>query len=220
MEAQWFEKEIQYKRQLFHTENMNHMINNLRSQRHDFNNHMGCVSGLINMSKFQEAKEYIEKLTMETNEYNEIVNTNNPILTSLLNMKITEVKKEKIKVDINIDIDKDININIEYIDMSIILGNILDNAIEACQKVVEGQRYVEIDIKVKMNNLIIQVINSKSNKIHLKLETGNKKFTTKKDDENHGFGLRNVVQIVEKYSGIVKIEDKISTFIINIAIPI
>lgn len=218
MEAQWYDKEIRYKRQIFHTENMNHMINNLKAQRHDFNNHIGCIYGLINMSKFQETKEYIEKLTKETNEYNEIINTNNPILASLLNMKIAKAKKEKIKVDINIDIDKDIDI--EYIDMSIILGNILDNAIEGCQEIVEDQRYIEIDISLKMNNLIIKVINSKSDKIHLEVKTCNKKFTTKKDTENHGFGLRNVLQIVEKYRGIVKMEDKISTFIVNIAIPI
>ncbi|SHK58996.1 sensor histidine kinase [Paramaledivibacter caminithermalis] len=217
-EIEWNLKEREYKRQTFYMKNMDDMFKNIRAQRHDFNHHIGCIYGLINMEEFEKIKEYIEKLTKETAEYNEIINVGNPILASLLNTKITKAKKKKIKVDIDIDINT--NISIECIDISIIIGNLLDNAIEACEKVEEDNRYIEVNIYTKMNNLIIKVANSKLSEIELERKINNEGFTTKSDAENHGFGLTNIKQTVEKYRGIIKIEDESNIFKINIAIPI
>ncbi|SKC89083.1 sensor histidine kinase [Maledivibacter halophilus] len=217
-EVQWSIKEKEYKRQEFYMKNMDDMLKNLRAQRHDFNNHIECIYGLISIKKFEKAKEYIEKLTNETNEHNQIINAGNPILASLLNVKITKARKNNIEVDTKIDINT--NISIEYIDISIIIGNLLDNAIEACEKIEEDNRLIEVDIYTKMNNLIIKVANSKPSQKSLEEKINNKGFTTKTDTENHGFGLTNIKQTVEKYRGIIKIEDKSDIFKVNIAIPI
>jgi signal transduction histidine kinase len=221
-EVEWNSKERAYKRQTFYIKNMDDMFKNLRAQRHDFNHHIGCIYGLINMEQFEKTKEYIEELTKETTEYNEIINVGNPILASLLNTKITKAKKKKIEVDIDIDINTNINTNIsiKYIDISIIIGNLLDNAIEACDNVEEDNRYIEVNIYNKMNNLIIKVANSKLSQKEPEEKMNNKGFTTKADTQNHGFGLANIKQTIEKYKGIIKIEDESNIFKINIAIPI
>ncbi|MCG8541518.1 MAG: GHKL domain-containing protein [Clostridia bacterium] len=217
-EVIWSLKEREYKRQEFYIKNMGDMFKTLKGQRHDFNNHVGCIYGLMRMDKFAEARVYIEKLTKEANEYNEIVNANNPILTSLLNIKITKAKKKGIEVETNVDMNKDISI--EYIDLSIIMGNLLDNAIEAYEHIKEGNRYIEVDIYTKVNNLIIKVTNRKPSEIKLQEKINKEGFTTKEDIQNHGFGLKNIRQVVSKYKGIIKIEDEGDIFKVNIAIPI
>ncbi len=214
----WNFREKEYKRQEFYIKNIDDMLKALKGQKHDFNNHMGCIYGLMRMNKLVEAKEYIEKLTKETNEYNEIINANNPILTSLLNIKITKAKKKGIEVQTNIDMNKDISI--EYIDLSIIIGNLLDNAIEAYEGIKDGNRYIEVNIYTKVNNLIIKVTNRKPSEIKLQGKIEKEGFTTKEDMQNHGFGLKNIRQVVSKYKGIIKVEDEGNMFKVNIAIPI
>lgn len=217
-EAEWNLREREYKRQNFYIKNMDEMLKNLRAQRHDFNNHINCLYGLISMKEFEKTKKYIERLTEETKEYNEIINVGNPILTSLLNVKMTQAKNKKIKIEASIEISEELSI--EYIDLSIIIGNLLDNAIEASENMEVDDKYIEVNIYTKMNNLIIKVINMKQREIELKGKINKEKFTTKQDTENHGFGLKNIRQVVEKYRGIIKIEDEGDIFKINIAIPI
>lgn len=96
------------------------------------------------------------------------------------------------------------------------MGNLLDNAIEACEKASENSRLIRVDIYTKMNNLIIKVANSKPSQNPLEEKINNKGFTTKTETENHGFRLTNIKQTVEKYRGIIKIEDKSDIFTLNI----
>lgn len=80
--------------------------------------------------------------------------------------------------------------------------------------------FIQVNIYTKMNNLIIKVINTKKEEIELNENIKKVAFTTKQDPKNHGFGLRNIKQVVEKYRGITKVEDEGDIFKINIAIPI
>ncbi|MGB7603954.1 MAG: GHKL domain-containing protein [Lutisporaceae bacterium] len=217
-EAEWQLKEQEYKRQVFYVDNTQAMLKSINSQRHDFNNHINCLYGLLKLNKGKEAEEYIERLVDEINEFNIVVDAGNPILTALLNTKLMIAQKDKIYMEVDVDLPE--KMNIESIDLSIIVGNLLDNALEACKGEDLAYKYIEVDMNIRNNNLIIKVCNSKSSGIKADLCNNKVNYTSKKDASNHGFGLNNIRQAVEKYDGIVKFEDKGECFISNIAIPI
>lgn len=217
-EAEWQLKENEYKRQMFYTANTQDMLKSINAQRHDFNNHINCLYGLLKLNKVKEAQEYIGKLIDEINEFNIIVDAGNPVLTALLNTKIMIAHREKVYMEAEVHIPEEMGI--ESIDLSIIMGNLLDNALEACRKVELENKYIEVDMQIKNSNLIIKVCNSKSESINVDLSSENGSFTSKTDASNHGFGLNNIRQAVDKYHGIVKFEDHGECFIANIAIPV
>lgn len=217
-EAEWQLKEQEYKRQVFYVENTQAMLKSINSQRHDFNNHINCLYGLLKLNKGKEATEYIERLVDEINEFNIVVDAGNPILTALLNTKLTIAQRDKIYMEVDVNLPE--KMGIESIDLSIIVGNLLDNAIEACNRETLDSKYIEVDMNIRNENLIIRVCNSKSSEIKADLYNDKDNFTSKEDSANHGFGLNNIRQAVEKYDGIVKFEDNGENFVSNIAIPI
>ncbi|WP_425449766.1 sensor histidine kinase [Dethiothermospora halolimnae] len=215
-EIEWKIKEESYKQQTFYINNITEVNDTLRSQRHDFNHHLSCIYGLLELNKLDEARNYVNNLVEQVNEFKTIVKTNNPIISALLNFKLKLAQNNGIKVNTQIDLPP--NIHIEDIDLSIIIGNTIDNAIEACKKVTE-EPYINIEIYPIRQNIIIKVINPKHSDYRIEENMKQDKFTTKEDKENHGYGLSNIRYIVEKYNGILRIETKNKQFKVNIALP-
>jgi sensor histidine kinase regulating citrate/malate metabolism len=92
------------------------------------------------------------------------------------------------------------------VDLCLILGNLLENAVEAASK-FDGQRYLKVKVKFEKGNLLIQVKNSHQEKIqHIRSDVWK---STKVDSANHGIGLQSVRRTVDKYHGTFLIEDTI-----------
>lgn len=208
-EVEWKLKESEYKRQLTYIKSMEDLTYNLRSQRHDFNHHIGCIYGLLQTNNISDAKVYTEKLVSAMQETNTIVNIDNAIISSILNFKLAIAKSKNIYLEVDVKIPKELSI--DSTDISIILGNALDNAIEACEQCEE--KNIAIKMYIQSDHLIIKICNSKNiDFINPSLDT------TKADKENHGFGIENIRYVVEKYDGLLKIEDLGEKFLINIAL--
>lgn len=216
-EAEWMIKETEYKRQMFYTENLNNMLKSISAQRHDYNNHINCIYGLIKLNKSKEAIEYIENLVEDITKFNYIIDIENPVLSALVNAKLTQAQREKVYMEADIDIPVDINI--QPIDLCIIIGNLLDNSIEACG--IEGveHKYIELDARLENESLKINVLNSKSEVVKADVAESEKRFTSKKDKDRHGFGLKNIRETVSKYGGETKISDLGDRFEVTIEIP-
>lgn len=217
-EVEWSIKENEYEKQLFYIKNVEEILQSLKAQRHDFRHHISCLYGLIKLNKIEKTEKYIENLTEEIVKLDQIIDINNPIISSLLNIKVMEAKKNYI--DINLHIDLKEKIMIEHIDLSIILGNLIDNSIESCINANINNKFIDIRLYTKKDNFIIKITNSKCKDIQIDNNILRVNSTTKEDTENHGFGLYNVTKTIEKYNGIIKIEDKLNTFIVSIGIPI
>ncbi|MDF2530548.1 MAG: hypothetical protein K0Q65_129 [Clostridia bacterium] len=216
-EAEWLVQETEYKRQMFYIKNIEDMLKSIKAQRHDFINHINCIYGLLQLNKPEEAKKYIDRLAKEALVFNNIIDTGNPVLSALLSTKIPVAERNNVQIYTDIRLPE--KITIEPIDISIIIGNLLDNALEACVEMDHDDKSIELEVYTRNNNLIIKVKNSKSQLVKtdaVHLEGG---FTSKTDKENHGFGLFNIKQAVHKYDGMVKFEDKGCFFLSNIAIP-
>ncbi|MGV8145691.1 MAG: sensor histidine kinase [Alkaliphilus sp.] len=212
----WNMKEKEHKNQEFYIKNMKDILQTIKAQRHDFNNFMSTLYGMMQIEKYDEAKKFITKLGNDISCMNEIIETNHPVITAIINIKRQRAISEKVDMEIFTELPE--KISVDYIDLSIILGNLLDNALEACKGVQEEERVIELFMIIRGKYLIIKVANSKTNEVKLDEINILGRFTTKKDSENHGFGLNNIKQVVNQYNGIIKIEDEGNNFKVDIAL--
>lgn len=211
-------KEDEIRKNDFYIKNMEDILTTIKGQRHDMNNHLNTIYGLMETENFNEAKIYISSLNQSISFINEIIETNNPTISSLLNIKNSRAIKNKIKFKLEINIPR--NINIKDVDISIVLNNLIDNALEACEAVDENKRLIDLKMNIKDSYLIIMIKNSKDQNVKVEMESIFADYTTKENHGNHGLGLKNVKLIVNKYDGLINIKDEGDMFAVNVALLI
>lgn len=185
--------------------------NHLQEQRkltHDFQNHLYTLQELLQNPKHTEdALTYIEQLTGKNEVKIQIVHTKNPIIDALLNQKYTLCKKEQIPIFFELN---DLHtFEIEQEKLVVILSNILDNAIESCQK-QNAERYIKVKFLTGDSGTILSVQNTADIRNIIDF----KGVTTKANPLLHGYGLKNALQAVEDSGGVGEIscEDKVFQF--------
>lgn len=205
--------EENYKQQLYYMENLEQLIYKLKSERHDFNNHLGVVYSLLEGNEGASARAYTKNLVAAAEEYQTIVNIPYSMIRAMLNYKLSSAKEAGIDLRLNIHVPEKLNLG-EY-DLTIILGNLLDNAMEACRHIVEGPQFIALNLHYKPNYLILHMENPMQADRPLPEGTAR---TTKADTENHGFGLKNIEYLVNRHNGLMKIESETNLFKVNIAL--
>ncbi|QUH24715.1 sensor histidine kinase [Serpentinicella alkaliphila] len=216
-EMLWEMKEKEYKNQLVYTKSIEEMFDTMKAQKHDFNNYISTIYGLIYLDKIAEAKEYLKSLAERVSWNSRIIDINHPIIAALINVKMERALRDNIDMEIDVNIPKELPYDL--IDLTVVLGNLLDNAIEACLKKEENERYIFANIYIKETNFIIKIVNSKLADVFVCNEN-KERYTTKEDSTNHGYGLFNIKQVVKKYEGSIKIQDLENEFSVKIALPI
>ena len=167
-----------------------------RKKVHDFKNSMECIRGLLKSNRYEEAQEYLGQMTENWIEEIDYINTNHPIVDSIINQKFKQAKRKGIPLLLSINDLR--NLKMEDEDIVILLGNLLDNAIEASEKVEINPKWIKVRFLVQKENIIISVRNPVSELI--KMENG-KIISTKNNKEEHGIGLKNIKSVVDKYGG-------------------
>lgn len=181
----------------------------LRKISHDIKNRLLPLIDL-NEENIEFAKATIQSLFDEYSNIEGEIFTKNNALNSICKIKLVSAKSLNIKVIYEIDLPEVINIS--YGDMGIVFGNLLDNAIEACEWVEEDLRFIDLKVKLFNDCMLVTLENSKHP--DYKVDKGFK--TIKKDKVSHGFGMRSIRDIVNKYEGTLEAEDLKDRFRINI----
>jgi signal transduction histidine kinase len=187
----------------------------VRNLYHDINNHICFIDNLKNNSK--EVNEYVNNLKDEIKEFKSIYNTGNMILDIIINEKSELCTKKGIKFICDINFSK-ANF-IKPIDISSIFANILDNAIEACDKIHDENinKYIRIKGTITKSFFVLKCENSKVNIITI---NKNRLLTDKRDKFIHGIGVQSIKSSLEKYKGEILFEDEKDKFMLNIYIPL
>lgn len=182
---------------------------------HDINNHICCIDNLKNNSK--EIDEYVNNLKDEIKDFKSIYNTGNMILDIIINEKNTLCTEKGIKLICDINFSK-VNF-IKPIDISSIFANILDNAMEACDKISDENinKYIKVKGTIAKSFFVLKCENSKVNSIKI---NKNILLTDKMDKFMHGIGIQSVKSSLQKYNGELLFEDQKDKFILNIYIPL
>ncbi len=189
--------------------------NENRMLSHDFKNHMLAVRQLIQENQNKEALEYIVTYINRSLTINRRVESGCNIVDIIVNSKIAEAEEKKI--EFTYDIGQLGSINIQDIDMCALLANLLDNAIEACERLESKGRWIYLKIKREKHMLIIWIENSIIDDKKQK-----EKFfqTSKKDKIIHGLGIKSVNNVVQKYDGYKEYEIEKNIFRMYISLPL
>ena len=208
-ENNYLQKQI--RNNLYYYSNIKNKSNKLKSFRHDMKNHFVAISYLLEGGRIEEAKKYVSALNEHIIESSEIIDSGNYILDAIITEKKIRAEKMGISFSINLNIKPDIRI--DPVDWCVIFGNILDNALEACSNLQNGEKKIIVDLKTGGNLFIINIWNSFDGKI-IKGKSGYK--TRKLNKEYHGFGLKNIIESIKKYEGTYNIDTTENMFKISI----
>lgn len=185
----------------------------VRHLRHDMKNHLNVIRTFLRNEEYNHAEQYLLELNQEFVP-NVRVYCPNSIVNAVLNNKEQLAEESGIPCDFQIDLAE--SPAIEDIDLCSLLGNTLDNAIEACRKIPElSGRSISVKARSKNGFFSYEIRNTKVNDVVKK----NGSFVTdKKDSDSHGIGLKAVKSIVEKYNGTMEISYDANTFCIVLMI--
>lgn len=178
----------------------------LRDAKHNMKNNLVSILAYAENRQHEKIIGFINEIMEESGmAIAAISNSGNIVIDSLIGYWYVTAKKKKI--DFKTDICIPMMLPFKGADICLILGNLLENAVEAAQK-VDGKKYIEIKMKYDKNNILLSVTNSYSGKL---LKTKDHRLkSTKTDTENHGVGLASVYRAVAKYCGTVIIDDSVS----------
>ncbi|WP_054738490.1 sensor histidine kinase [Cellulosilyticum ruminicola] len=169
-----------------------------RKMGHDFNNHISCIDMLLQMGNIERAREYIAKMNQNYSKYYAGISVNHEIADAIMNEKYLKAQKSHIDFLVEGQFEA---LNIDEMDFCIILGNSLDNAIEAAMRIEdEAERYIEVKIENTKSVTCITVLNSMKEIA----QEGKRLLTTKKDKEHHGIGINSMQAAAMRNNGEIK----------------
>ncbi len=183
-----------------------------RAGRHDYKNHLVTLRGLIATDETAEALSYIETLISENSGGRGSISCGNAIINSILNAKAQEMKEKNIRFKNDSAVPR--RLNLQPSQLTMILSNLLDNAIAAAERC--SFSYIDLQLKHSKGNLVIMIKNPYEGEI---IKDGANYLTTKKDTQNHGIGLKSVLQSVNRLNGTVEIEHDGGVFTVFVMVP-
>lgn len=216
-EAKMQEVKLQYERTQSQMKLYQDMEQNYRRQKrlmHDYKNQLNTVQGLLAKNQTEEARTYIEKLTGEIKKNGDYVDTNHAVVNVVLNQKYQCALMKGITMIMAVNDLSGLTISEE--ETVTLLVNLLDNAIEACEK-TESERIIKFKMLIEKRELLLAVGNPVKEPVVIK---GNRVLSTKKDDGNHGIGLLNVDSVIKKNGGTSAIKCSGGWFWFSAIIPL
>lgn len=205
-----------YQRELIdiHYREVDTMYRKMRGWRHDYRSHIGTMKALLKSGALDELERYLDMLDTDLKTVDAAVKTGNPMADAILNSKLSLAAEKNVPVKTSVQIP--VRLSISELDLCVILGNLLDNAIEASLALPEEQRMVRVYMDTKESRLYISVTNLCAGKKQKKL--GNRYESTKGD--GHGFGLVRIDSIVERYGGYLSRNSEDGAFTTEILLPL
>ncbi len=189
--------------------------NNIRKLNHDIRNHMLSIKNLLINDRKEDAVDYVNDILQIQEKHNYKIHSGNIILDGILEEKEKDAEKHGIQFISDIDF-RDCEF-IDDIDVCIIFGNALDNAVEAASKICDGEKMIRIKGKKEIGHLFILIENSFA---EVPVFSGSLLQTTKSDKNLHGYGLSNIKEAIEKYNSKMQYSISKDLFRLEIILPI
>lgn len=198
-----------------HCEEVENMYRQTRGWRHDLKNHMQTMKAHMAMGEMEALEKYINELDADLTTVDRVIKTGNVMIDAVLNSKLSLARSKNIQVEAKAIVPTELPIS--EVDLSVILGNLMDNAMEACMKIEEEEnRFLRVYIDVLKGQLYIYVMNSmKDNPKRF-----GKLYLTTKDRRDHGFGLMRIDKVVEKYRGYLDRQNEEGVFATEVMLPL
>lgn len=187
------------------------MFITMRGWRHDYHNHLQNLKAKLALRKIDDSIQYLGELEDELRAIHLLVESGNTNVDAILNAKLSLAEMKEITIHVKVNVPAQIPIS--DTDMCALLGNLIDNAVEACEK-VPSDAYIRLYIGQYKGQLYITCTNATNEKIR-KLD--HQYITSKRG--NHGHGLKRMNIIVERYQGMISRKNEPGVFITEILLP-
>lgn len=194
-----------------HVTEVENIYRQMRGWRHDYHNHIQTLKAYRSLGEDAKVDEYLNSLETDLTSVDTLIKSGNIMVDAIVNSKISIAKMRHISVNVKVVVPR--SLTISEIDLCVIIGNLLDNAVEACMKLEsESNRFIRVYMDIKRDSLYLSITNSSGGKV------GHGYRSSK--GENHGFGLMRVDGIVDKHSGYIRRGHEDGAFTTEVMLPL
>lgn len=211
----WIDKRIEaYQSDLVrkYCDEVESMYTKMRGWRHDYHNHIQALQASMALGKYEEVNDYLRQLNDDLTQVDVTVKTGRVMVDAILNGKMNIAAQNEIPVKAKAKIPE--GSPVSDVDMCVIIGNLLDNAVEENKKLPVEERFIRIYIGQKNTQVYLAFTNAAGKK----QDKRGSLFLSSKG-ESHGFGLARVESIVKKYGGLFSADSEDGGFTAEILIP-
>lgn len=203
----------QYENVLTHRqfEEVRNTYREMRGWRHDYKNHMQVLKVYVEQRQWQECMDYISQMNQDLSNVDHMIKTGNVMADAIVNSKVSLAKTKNIHMDVTAKIPE--KLPVSDVEFCVLFGNLMDNAIEACDKIVSQEdRFIRVYIGIFKKQFYISVTNATSQKKRMQ------KYHSLKG-EGHGFGLYRIDKIIKERNGYLNRKDEPGVFATEIMLP-
>jgi len=188
------------------------MYRQVRGWRHDYRNHINNMKIQLSQENYDGLSDYLNELADDLDTVDTVIKTGNVMADAILNSKLNVA--EKMNVQLNVKANVPEAIPMSDVELCSVLGNMLDNAVEACGTLPEEERFMRVYIGKLKGQLYLSVQNSAGK---VRKEKGS--YLSTKEGE-HGYGLFRIDRVAKKYGGYVNRQNEEGIFATEIMIPL
>jgi len=200
-----FENEILQK----HYEEVENMYQKMRGWRHDYRHHIQTMKVHAANKEYDEIEKYLEMLDDDLTNVETVIKTGNRMADAILNSKLSLATANRIEVKAEAKIP--VSLTVSELDLCIIIGNLMDNAIDACMELPPEKRLIRIYMEMKGNYLYFALTNTSGGK--------KKKSFRSTKGAGHGFGIARMDAVVGKYGGYITRASEDEAFSTEVLLP-
>ncbi len=216
----FYKKGFEFRTEQFRSRLMEHSYGEIRDiymdvrgWRHDYHNHMQVMKAKLSLGDLDGMGAYLDQLERELDRVDTLVKSGNLMTDAILNSKLTLARRNNIQVNCKAKLPE--RLPMEDVDLCVILGNLLDNAIEACQKLEEDSRTLRLYMAVNKGQFYLSLQNSAPQEPDFDA----RHYITSKRG-NHGLGMKRVKAAVDKYQGYLNLANEPGIFAAEVTMPL
>ena len=196
-----------------HVTEVENIYRTMRGWRHDYHNHIQTMLALSDAGEKEKLRDYLLKLNGDLTQVDTVLKTGNVMADAILNSKLSLIRSHGIETSAAASLPS--LLTVADVDLCVVIGNLLDNALEACLRQTEGRRFIRVYIGVLKKQLYISVSNSAG-----EIRRSENGYASTKGSASHGFGLMRIDRIVNKYSGTVNRQSEEGVFATEVLLPL
>lgn len=198
-----------------HYNEVENIYKQMRGWKHDYHNHIQTMKAYLALEKYEDMNEYLNDLDRDLTNIDTVLKTGNVMVDAILNSKLSLAVSQDININAKATVPE--NLQVADIDLCVIIGNLMDNAMEAAVKLENHEnRFIRVYIREMKGQLYISITNSTAGEI----KKTNKEYISTKLGISHGFGLKRVDSIVDKYNGFINRQSEEGVFATEIILPL
>lgn len=185
----------------------------MRGWRHDYHNHLQVMKADLAAGHLDELSAYLDDLERDLDRVDTYVKSGNLMVDAILNSKLSLAEKNGVAVTCKAVVPE--SLTVDDVDLCVILGNLLDNALESCEKLPACERWLRVYLAARGSQLYASIQNSAME------DPGfNARNYISEKRGNHGLGMKRVAAVVEKYEGFLNLANEPGIFAAEVSLPL